>query len=122
LIFQPLGRVGLVAAALALLLAISFSVIGLAPRAEAAPAPVTVTIDNFTFGPATITVPVGTTVTWVNQDDIPHTVVSDDKKTFRSKVLDTDDRFSFTFTTPGSYGYFCSIHPHMTGKVVVKAP
>jgi plastocyanin len=122
LTFQPLGRVGLIAAALALLLAVSFSVIGFAPRAEAAPAPVTVTIDNFTFGPATITVPIGTTVTWVNQDDIPHTVVSDDKKMFRSKVLDTDERFSFTFTTPGSYGYFCSIHPHMTGKVVVKAP
>ena len=62
----------------------------------------------------------GTTVTWVNEDDTPHTVVSDDRKTFRSKPLDTDDRFSFTFTTPGTYGYFCSIHPHMTGKVVVK--
>ena len=68
----------------------------------------------------TLTVPVGTTVTWVNNDDIPHAVVADDK-TFRSKVLDTDQRFAFTFTRPGEYGYFCSLHPHMTGKIVVKA-
>ncbi len=95
---------------------------GLAASAAAAPAPATVKIDNFTFGPAAITVPVGTTVTWVNNDDIPHTVVANDRKTFRSKVLDTDDKFSFTFNAPGTYGYFCSIHPHMVGKVVVKAP
>jgi plastocyanin len=62
----------------------------------------------------------GTTVTWVNQDDIPHTVVSTDGKTFRSRVLDTGDRFSFTFARPGAFGYYCSIHPHMTGKVLVK--
>ncbi len=79
----------------------------------------TVTIGNFTFGPETVTVPVGTTVTWVNGDDIPHTVVAVDKS-FKSKVLDTDDKFSFTFTKPGTYDYFCSIHPHMTGKIVVK--
>ena len=80
-----------------------------------------VKIDNFSFGPATLTVPVGTTVTWTNRDDIPHTVVSsDDAKTFKSKVLDTDEKFSFTFTKPGSYPYFCSIHPKMTGKVVVQ--
>ncbi|MGB8661307.1 MAG: cupredoxin family copper-binding protein [Candidatus Acidiferrum sp.] len=78
-----------------------------------------VKIDNFVFGPAVITVPVGTTVTWTNRDDIPHTVVSTDK-TFKSKVLDTDDKFSFTFTKPGEYPYFCSIHPKMTGKVVVQ--
>ena len=65
--------------------------------------------------------PAGTTVTWVNGDDVPHTVVATDKA-FRSKVLDTDDRFAFTFTRPGSYSYFCSIHPHMVGKVVVTAP
>jgi plastocyanin len=88
----------------------------------AAPPPVTVHISNFTFAAPSVTVAVGTTVTWVNDDDIPHTVVSSDKTTFRSKVLETDDRFSFTFTTRGSYGYFCSIHPHMTGKIVVKAP
>ncbi|HEX4002764.1 MAG TPA: cupredoxin family copper-binding protein [Candidatus Acidoferrales bacterium] len=79
----------------------------------------TVTIDNFSFTPKEITVAPGTTVTWVNHDDVPHTVVSTDKK-FRSKALDTDDRFSFTFTDAGTYGYFCSVHPMMTGKVVVR--
>ena len=86
---------------------------------QAAPATAEVKIDNFSFGPATLTVAVGTTVTWTNRDDIPHTVVSDDKA-FKSKVLDTDEKFSFTFTKPGTYGYFCSIHPKMTGKVVVQ--
>lgn len=78
-----------------------------------------VKIDNFTFAPGTITVPVGSTVRWTNHDDIPHNVVSDDKS-FKSKVLDTDDNFSFTFTKPGTYSYFCSIHPKMTGKIVVQ--
>ena len=90
------------------------------PQAVAAMA-TTITIGNFTFGPELATVPVGTTVTWVNGDDIPHNIVAVDKS-FKSKVLDTDDKFSFTFTKPGTYEYFCSIHPHMTGKVVVKAP
>jgi plastocyanin len=80
---------------------------------------VEVKIDNFSFGPASLTVAVGTTVTWTNRDDIPHTVVSDDK-VFKSKVLDTDEKFSYAFTKPGTYGYFCSIHPKMTGKVVVQ--
>jgi plastocyanin len=78
-----------------------------------------VKIDNFSFGPATLTIPVGTTVTWTNRDDIPHTVVSTDG-VFKSKVLDTDEKFSFTFSKPGEYPYFCSIHPKMTGKVVVR--
>lgn len=78
-----------------------------------------VKIDNFSFGPAAITVPVGTTVTWTNRDDIPHTVVSTEK-VFKSKVLDTDEKFSYTFTKAGEYPYFCSIHPKMTGKVVVQ--
>jgi plastocyanin len=78
-----------------------------------------VKIDNFSFGPGIVTVPVGTTVTWTNRDDIPHTVVSDDK-VFKSKVLDTDEKFSYTFPKPGTFGYFCSIHPKMTGKVVVQ--
>jgi len=78
-----------------------------------------VKIDNFSFGPAAIKVPVGTTVTWTNRDDIPHTVVSTEK-VFKSKVLDTDEKFSYTFTKPGEYPYFCSIHPKMTGKVVVQ--
>ena len=78
-------------------------------------------IDNFSFGPASLTVAVGTAVTWTNRDDIPHTVVStDDPKTFKSKVLDTDEKFSFTFSKAGTYPYFCSIHPKMTGKVIVQ--
>ncbi len=89
------------------------------PQKEAAAA-MEVKIDNFTFAPVTITVPAGTKVSWVNRDDIPHTVVSDDKTTFKSKALDTDDKFSFTFDKPGTYPYFCSIHPKMTGKVVVQ--
>lgn len=80
-----------------------------------------VKIDNFSFSPQVLTVAVGTTVTWTNRDDIPHTVVStDDPKAFKSKVLDTDEKFSFTFTKPGSYAYFCSVHPKMTGKVTVQ--
>jgi len=79
----------------------------------------TAKIDNFTFEPATLTVKTGTTVTWINEDDIPHTVVATNKA-FRSKALDTDDKFSFTFTTPGSYEYFCSLHPHMKATVVVQ--
>ena len=83
------------------------------------PTVVEVKIDNFTFGPQQLTVKAGTTVTWINQDDIPHTVVSTGH--FRSKALDTDDKFSFTFTTPGSYQYFCGLHPHMQGSIVVEA-
>jgi len=78
-----------------------------------------VKIDNFVFGPQTITVPVGTTVTWTNVDDIPHTAVSTDG-VFKSKVMDTDEKFSFTFTKTGTYSYYCSVHPKMTGKVVVQ--
>ena len=83
-------------------------------------ADVQVMIDNFTFGPQRITVSAGTKVTWRNRDDIPHTVTSS-AKLFKSKVLDTDDEFSFAFTTPGMYEYFCSLHPHMTGTVAVEA-
>jgi plastocyanin len=78
----------------------------------------TVMIDNFTFEPAQLTVKVGTTVTWKNRDDIPHTVVSAGK--FRSKAMDTDDSYTFTFTTAGDYPYFCSLHPHMTGAIKVE--
>ena len=77
-----------------------------------------VKIDNFSFAPKTISVAVGTTVTWTNQDDLPHNVVSTEKK-FSSPVLDTDQKFSFTFKDPGSYAYFCKIHPMMTGGVQV---
>jgi plastocyanin len=78
-----------------------------------------VTIDNFTFGPKELTVVVGTTVKWVNHDDIPHTVV-EKNTTFRSKALDTDDSYSFTFASAGTFDYFCGLHPHMVGKVIVK--
>ena len=77
-----------------------------------------VKVDNFSFGPAALTVAVGTTVTWTNRDDIPHTIVSTEK-VFKSKVLDTDEKFAFTFDKAGTYSYFCSIHPKMTGSVVV---
>ena len=79
---------------------------------------VAVHIDNFVFEPAQLTVKVGQTVTWTNRDDIPHTVVCPGK--FRSKAMDTDGTFSFTFTAPGDYKYFCSLHPHMTGVVKVE--
>jgi len=78
-----------------------------------------VRIDNFTFQAPTITVPAGSEVTWFNRDDIPHTVVSEDK-VFKSKALDTDDKFTYKFSQPGTYKYFCSLHPKMTGEVVVK--
>lgn len=83
-----------------------------------APSPA-VRIDNFTFTPAEITVPAGTAVTWINGDDIPHTVAATNNA-FRSKVLDTDQQYSFTFAKPGTYEYFCSLHPHMQGRVIVK--
>jgi plastocyanin len=79
-----------------------------------------VAIDNFTFNPQILTVKAGTTVTWTNKDDIPHAIAAVGKL-FKSKVLDTDNTYSFTFATPGAYTYFCSLHPHMTGTIVVEA-
>ncbi|HSY98695.1 MAG TPA: cupredoxin family copper-binding protein [Terriglobales bacterium] len=85
------------------------------------PATTEVKIDNFSFTPAVLTVPVGTTVTWTNRDDIPHTVVSaDDPKMFKSKAMDTDEKFSYTFAKPGRYSYFCSVHPKMTGTIIAQ--
>jgi plastocyanin len=81
----------------------------------------TVTIDNFSFMPAPMTVPVGATVTWINHDDVPHTIVSEDQQSFKSKALDTDEKFSHTFDKPGTYSYFCSIHPKMVAKIIVEA-
>ena len=78
-----------------------------------------ITIDNFTFSPKELTIAVGTTVKWVNHDDIPHLVV-EKKTTFRSKALDTDDSYSYTFTSAGTFDYFCGLHPHMVGQVIVK--
>jgi plastocyanin len=85
---------------------------------QSATATAEVTIDNFSFRPQTLTVAVGTAVTWTNRDDIPHTVVSDDA-VFKSKARDTNEQFSYTFDKPGTYPYHCSIHPKMTGQVVV---
>jgi plastocyanin len=92
---------------------------GFVASAQQKPATMDVKIDNFSFGPETLTVPLGATVTWTNRDDIPHTVVSSDG-VFKSKVLDMDEKFSYTFAKAGTYLYFCSIHPKMTGKVVVE--
>jgi amicyanin len=87
--------------------------------AASADAKAEVKIDNFKFGPEALTIAAGTTVTWTNRDDIPHTVVSTTGE-FKSKVLDTDEKFSFTFAKAGTYEYFCSVHPKMTGKVIVQ--
>jgi plastocyanin len=86
---------------------------------QASPATAAVKIDNFVFGPQTLTIPVGTMVTWTNSDDIPHTSVSTDG-VFKSKLLDTNDKFSYTFTKAGTYPYYCTIHPKMTGTIVVQ--
>ena len=77
-----------------------------------------ISIDNFTFTPPELTVKAGTTIKWVNRDDIPHTIV-DKEKAFRSKALDTDDSYTFTFSQAGSFDYFCGLHPHMVGKIIV---
>lgn len=89
---------------------------GPSPRAQDA---ASVTIDNFTFNPPRLAVKAGATVTWTNKDDIPHALAAVNHA-FRSKALDTDASYSFTFTTPGTYAYFCSLHPHMTGTIVVE--
>ena len=88
-------------------------------KSEDKASPLEVRVDNFTFGPATLTVPVNSTVTWVNKDDLPHVIASDDG-VFKSKALDTDDKYSYTFTKAGTYPYYCSIHPKMVGKIVVQ--
>jgi plastocyanin len=98
-----------------------FALLSLSRIASAAPEHTEqVYIDNFTFSPAMITVSAGTTVIWMNRDDIPHTVVSSDGKTLKSHALDSDDKYFFTFDTAGEYSYFCSLHPHMQGTVIVK--
>jgi plastocyanin len=79
----------------------------------------TVLIDHFSFTPATLTIAAGTQVSWVNHEDVPHNVVSTGKR-FMSPVLDTDERFSYRFTAPGTYDYYCSLHPRMAAKIIVK--
>jgi plastocyanin len=106
--------------ALTLLLVAALGLAGRrAAAADANPPAAEVKIDNFSFTPQEIKVKAGTTVIWTNRDDIPHTVTSTDL-IFKSKTLDTDDKFTMTFAKPGTYPYFCSIHPKMTGKVIVE--
>ena len=109
------------AAALAVAaLAVAATLPAASARAAETEVKIEVKIDNFAFAPQRIVVQAGTTVTWTNADDAPHTIVST-TKLFKSSALDTEDKFSFTFATPGTYDYFCSLHPHMTGTVVVEA-
>ena len=108
---------GTTAKSLARLVSFAFLLLAAIPFARAED--MKVSIDNFTFNPPQLTVKAGTKVTFANHDDIPHTVVS--VQNFKSKVLDTEQEFAFTFTTPGTYKYFCSLHPHMTGTIVVEA-
>jgi len=106
-----------------LLLAFGLSAPGLGKQGAGSPGDQNdkyqVKIDNFSFMPASLTVPASTKVTWINHDDVPHNVVSTDKK-FASPVLDTDEQFSYEFKDLGTYEYYCSIHPKMTGKVIVQ--
>lgn len=115
-----LMRSALIAGALGAATAPLFAVIILPAVAQNSSA-AGVSIDNFTFKPAKLTVKAGTTVTWTNRDDIPHGIASANNAFKRSNALDTDDSFSFTFTTPGTYQYFCYLHPHMEGTIVVEA-
>ena len=106
---------------LAALLAATLPVtLSAAPGLSAPAAAPMVHISNFTFAPQALKIRVGQTVTWVNDDDIPHNVTAIDRS-FKSKVLDTGERFSFTFAKAGTYAYFCALHPHMTGSVIVTA-
>jgi amicyanin len=100
-------------------LALAATVLAAFVAAPANAADTAVKIANFTFDPPQITVKAGTTVVWTNEDDIPHTVTSS-TQAFKSQVLDTDQKYSFTFTTPGTYKYFCALHPHMTATIVVE--
>jgi amicyanin len=114
-------RSALVAAALGAATAIMLAAVVLPGWAQNAGPTSAVSIDNFTFAPQAVTVKAGTTVTWTNKDDIPHGIAWVANAFTKSKALDTDDSYSFTFTTPGTYQYFCYIHPHMVGSIVVEA-
>ena len=114
-------RSAAVAAALGAATATILAAVVLPGRADNAAQSSAVSIDNFTFGPPSLTVKAGTTVTWTNRDDIPHGIASSNNAFSKSKALDTDDSYSFTFATPGTYQYFCYIHPHMVGTIVVEA-
>jgi amicyanin len=113
-------RSAIVAAALGAATAAVLAAVVLPGHAQTAAPVSAVSIDNFTFTPPSLTVKAGTTVTWINKDDIPHGIASSNNAFTKSKALDTDDSYSFTFTTPGTYQYFCYVHPHMTGMIVVQ--
>jgi plastocyanin len=116
-------RSAFLAAALGAATAIMLAVVVLPSWAQNAPqaSASVISIDNFTFRPQALTVKAGTTVTWTNKNDIPHGIASANNAFKRSQALDTDDSYSFTFTTPGTYQYFCYLHPHMVGSIVVEA-
>ena len=115
--FSPrLRRPALMAAAFVALFFVGAPWPGSSHQAHAAEA--AIKIIDFSFSPPLLTVPVGTTVTWVNEDDEPHLIAESDRL-FKSHALDTGDKFSFTFSTPGKFQYFCTIHAHMVGAVVV---
>src|ERR1700712_1041905 len=116
------GRAGVVRQAARMIAALWMATALVAVPAFAAETkPATVVIDNFSFGPAQLSVAAGATVTWENRDDIPHTIVNDaTPRTFKSPPLDSGEKFSQVFIKPGTYRYFCSLHPHMTGTIVVK--
>jgi amicyanin len=113
-------RSAIVAAALGAATAAVLAAVVLPGHAQTAAPASAVSIDNFTFTPPSLTIKAGTTVTWINKDDIPHGIASSNNAFTKSKALDTDDSYSFTFTTPGTYQYFCYVHPHMTGTIVVQ--
>ena len=116
MLFQsPIGRFAVFAALAAPAASYPLHTVVAAPPAKVQ----RVAIQNFAFSPQAIVVAPGTTVTWINADDDPHTVTAT-AKSFHSAAMDTADSYSFTFAKPGEYAYFCSLHPHMTGKVVVK--
>jgi amicyanin len=113
-------RSAIVAAALGAATAAVLAAVVLPGHTQTAALAGAVSIDNFTFTPPSLTIKAGTTVTWINKDDIPHGIASANNAFTKSKALDTDDSYSFTFTTPGTYQYFCYVHPHMTGTIVVQ--
>ncbi len=113
-------RSAVVAAALGAATAAVLAAVVLPGHTQTAAPASAVSIDNFTFTPPSVTIKAGTTVTWINKDDIPHGIASANNAFTKSKALDTDDSYSFTFTTPGTYQYFCYVHPHMTGTIVVQ--
>jgi plastocyanin len=114
-------RSAAVAAALGAATAVMLAAVVIPGWADNAAPATAVGIDNFIFTPPNMTVKAGTTVTWTNHDDIPHGIASSNGAFTKSKALDTDDSYSFTFTKPGSYQYFCYLHPHMVGTIVVEA-